>query len=113
MEVDLFGRTEKIRFNNPTALAALAIGGLCMARLQRAEGRRGVERFLDAGGIPAVVRLLKKPTCPVTLQYTASTIGTLLSWRMGLFHRHGLSPDPADTFLEAGEREPFSHGWLS
>ncbi len=105
------GGVEKIGFNNPTAFAAVAIAGLCMARLQMPEGRRVAKTFQDAGGIDALVRLLKKPTCPVTLQYIASSIGIMLSWRMGLRREsHGLSPDPAESFLEAGERGLVSHG---
>jgi hypothetical protein len=111
MEIHVMGGVEKIGFNNPTAFAAVAIGGLCMAKLQMPEGRRLAKSFQDAGGIAAVVQLLKKPTCPVTLQYIASSIGIMLNWRMGLhLESHGLSPDPAESFLEAGERVKVARG---
>jgi hypothetical protein len=109
LQVGALGKIERICVNNPTAMAALAIGGLCMTNLK---SRPVAKIVLNAGGIPAVVHLLKEPTCPVALQYTASSIETLLGWRPGLFHQHGLSPDPIDTLIQAGKRGVGSHGYF-
>jgi hypothetical protein len=98
----LVGKTEKICLNNPTALAAMAIGRLCMAHLEKIPLDKS---FLDAGGIAAVVRLLKEPTCPIALRSTASIIETFCDWLLGLGEEHGLSPDPVDSLLEAGETD--------
>jgi hypothetical protein len=102
LEVVAFGRTEQICVNNPTAMAALAIRVLCMTNLK---SRRVANSFLNAGGIAAVVRLLKEPTCPMALRHIISTVETLLDWRLGMSKQHGLSPDPVDSFIEAGEEE--------
>jgi hypothetical protein len=98
----LVGKTEEICLNNPTALAAMAIGGLCMAHPEKMPL---VKSFLDAAGIAAVVRLLKEPTCPIALRYSARVIETLCDWLLGLGEEHGLSPDPVDGLLEAGETD--------
>jgi hypothetical protein len=102
LQVIVFGRTEQICVNNPTAMAALAVGALCMTNLK---SRRVANSFLNAGGIAAVVRLLKEPTCPIALRYIASSVETLLDWRLGMSKQHGLSPEPIDSFIEAGGEE--------
>jgi hypothetical protein len=55
------GKTDLIRFNNPTAVV---VAGL--AAINPSSGPI-LDSFLEAGWVPAVVGLLKESTCPLTL----------------------------------------------
>jgi hypothetical protein len=59
-------------FNNP---AALAVSAICAANLRTWPL---LDSFLDAGGIPAAVRLFGDSSCLVTL-HTASLIESMLN----------------------------------
>jgi hypothetical protein len=83
------------RSNNPKAVAK---GILCAANMQPG---LLLDSPLETGGIPAIVRLLKKePTCPGVLVYT-----TTLMRDAGVPDGRpaGLTTGLADKFQQAGE----------
>lgn len=99
---------ERVHFSNPTAFAAMALEGLyehCV------DSQTAINSFVGSGGVPAIVQLLKKTTCPVTFHFTAVTIQRLLSWTAhclaSQFQRSPWSQNLklADKFYEAGERK--------
>jgi hypothetical protein len=70
--IEVHAHTKTVRIDNATAVA---VGVLCAASMKPGPL---LDSFLKAGGIPAVVRLLRKSTCPAVLVYTATLIGRML-----------------------------------
>jgi hypothetical protein len=66
------GQNEAMHFNDPTAAAtaALVTAGRFAGPL--------LDSFLNAGGLPAVVRTLRESSCSVTLLYTVDLIEGLV-----------------------------------
>jgi hypothetical protein len=101
--MSIHDNTRSACIDNPTAVA---IGILCASSM-----RPGplLDSFLEAGGIAAVVRLLRKSTCPAVLVYTSKLISHLVlaaHQDPGGPGRHpGSSLALADQFFQAGELE--------
>jgi hypothetical protein len=90
--------TEEIPFSNPTAVA---VGVLWAGDMTH---RPLFDSFIESGGIPAVVHLLSKSTCPVTLRYCGNLIGDMLdSQATSSGQRNKSSMELADKFFQAGE----------
>jgi hypothetical protein len=89
--------TKSAQLDNPTAVATQVLCGSMMTPGPL------LDSFLEAGGIPAVLRLLRKSTDLAVLVYTVILIGhlTCVAKRDGV--RSGPSVDLADKFLQAGE----------
>lgn len=83
-------QVEVIPFNNPTAVAVGALLKTLISGL-------APDTILEAGGAPALVRLLKESTCSQTSVVTAVVIGALLSPEDTRRDR------VADRFFEAGK----------
>lgn len=66
------GKREAIGYNNPTAMTVAVLAIVL-------EFEPLLDSFLAAGGGPALVRLLRESTCPVTAKGTASLITLLLN----------------------------------
>lgn len=101
------GHTESVYYSNPTALASLTLGQLCKTNMASK-----IDSFLAAGGVAALVHVLKKSTCPLTLNYTLSSLETLLKWLVDVPRPRKWIPDPAEGLLEAGERRVGCHNDL-
>jgi hypothetical protein len=69
------------------------------------EVERGVllDSFVDAGGLAAVVQLLRKSRCPTTLACAATLMQRLLDPQAGPHGRPGGSSDIADSVFQLGE----------
>jgi hypothetical protein len=94
------GKTEIVYWNNPTAMAVVAMGGIC---LPLTSSRRNLDSFLEPGGIPAVVRLLTKSPCRLTRLYAAKIIESLLSSWTSVLEAQEWAEEIADLFFQAGE----------
>jgi hypothetical protein len=82
-------------------LTAVAVGVLCAAVRQPGPL---LDSFLAAGGTPAVVRLLRKSTCPGVLVYATFLITLMLNSPLHADGRPGLSSAELAVMLhEAGE----------
>jgi hypothetical protein len=94
----LHGNARTVPISDPIATA---VGVLWTANMQPSGL---LDSFLEAGGIPAVVRLLRKSTCPTVLVVTTGLIGSLINSEEYWDGRPGRSPaDLADMFHQAGE----------
>jgi hypothetical protein len=85
-----------IHFNNPTGMAAAALSAAILS------SGPILDSFLEAGGVPALVRLLRDSACPLTPIYAAGIIDTLLRSQTGPSARRGRPGELADRFLRAG-----------
>jgi hypothetical protein len=101
---------ENVYLNNPTIMAVLAIGGICM---QAKSSKRDLYSFVKSGGIPAVVRLLTRSTCRLTRVYAAKISEFLLSSWTGMLEEENWAKEVADLFFQAGERGLTAHGTMS
>jgi hypothetical protein len=99
-------RSDVLYFNNPTAIAVVALGGL------KVESERFFESFLEAGGVSALVSVLRETDCPVTLFYTTAVIHRLLESQVGLRETPSWCSEFADRFLQAGESGACLHPHL-
>lgn len=101
--------SDVVHFSNPTAFAALALGGICKQCL---DSRPAINSFVEWGVVPALVRLLSKSTCPVTFRVTGHAIQWLCSGTSDILASQSeRSTWPqnlklAEEFYEAGERKP-------
>jgi hypothetical protein len=91
-------RTDVLHFNNPTAVAVSALKGLCAK-----QSRPILDAFIDAGGVPAAVRLLEDSTCPLTVTYAAGFIESLLDLLVHPSARTMGSTGLADVLFRSGE----------
>jgi hypothetical protein len=91
--------TRSARIDNPTAMA---VAFLCASGMRPGPLLDG---FLEAGGIAAVVRLLRKSTCPDVLVYTCALIRHVLLAAHQDTGGPGSSLALADKFVQAGEWE--------
>jgi hypothetical protein len=67
------GAKEYVPFNNPTAMA---VASLCANSPYR---NRELDDFLEAGGIPTLLRALCKTRCPLTTRYAVHFIEELIT----------------------------------
>lgn len=84
------GNVVDIGYNNPIGLVEHALYAVYT-------GRPLFNSFLEAGGVRAFVRVLKEPTCPMTLFCIAQFIHRLLTSELGL------SAGVGSRFLRSGE----------
>lgn len=95
-KVELEGReTETLHYNNTNAIAAATLAHLIVRRSNTLRGS-----LIEAGGVPALVKLLRESTSPATVYYTAATARSLL---LLVQQSSELLKELADKFLQSGE----------